>query len=324
VAAHHLRIGTRGSALALWQANWVADRLRELGATVELVEITTSGDREQRDPILEMNQQGVFTKEVQAAVFNGEADIAVHSLKDLPTETVEGLLLAAVPERESCNDVLVSRVANSLAELPTGARVGTGSLRRQAQLRSLRGDLEIVGIRGNVDTRLFKLAEGDYDAIILAAAGLNRLKKGSGLFSSGAGRMEQKKSPDPFFEELAPPRMLPAPGQGALGIECHREATEVLALVSQLEHPKSRAATDAERSMLAMLHAGCSAPVGSWGRIEDGELVLDGLVASLDGKQVLRASGRGAVQAAVQLGQGVAEELLAQGAGEIIQAARFP
>lgn len=305
MATKHTRIGTRGSALALWQANWVADRLRELGATVELVEITTSGDRDQRDPILEMNQQGVFTKEVQAAVLAGEADIAVHSLKDLPTETVEGLVLAAVPERESSSDVLVSHVAKSLAELPVGARVGTGSLRRQAQLKSLRGDLEIVGIRGNVDTRLRKLAAGEYDAIVLAAAGLKRLNLVANV-----------------VEELSPPRMLPAPGQGALGIECHRGASTVLALVSQLEHADSRAATDAERSMLALLHAGCSAPVGAWGRVEHGELALDGLVASLDGQQVLRASARGAVQSAIQLGQQVAEELLAQGVGEIIESAR--
>jgi hydroxymethylbilane synthase len=300
-----MRIGTRGSALALWQANWVADRLREIGATVELVEITTSGDRDQSDPILEMNQQGVFTKEVQAAVLNGEADIAVHSLKDLPTETVAGLLLAAVPQRESYNDVLVSYTAGSLAELPTGAKVGTGSLRRQAQLRGLRGDLEIVGIRGNVDTRLRKLAAGEYDAIVLAAAGLNRLNLVANV-----------------VEQLAPPRMLPAPGQGALGIECHREASEVLALVSQLEHADSRVATDAERSMLALLHAGCSAPVGAWGRVEGGELLLAGLVASLDGKRVLHASSRGTVQNASQLGKRVAEELLAQGAEEIIRSTK--
>jgi hydroxymethylbilane synthase len=305
VAANHIRIGTRGSALALWQANWVADRLRELGATVELVEITTSGDRDQRDPILGMNQQGVFTKEIQAAVLNGAADIAVHSLKDLPTETVEGMILAAVPERESSSDVLVSQAGQSLSELPAGARVGTGSLRRQAQLRHLRSDLEIVGIRGNIDTRLRKLVAGEYDAIVLAAAGLGRLQLTANV-----------------AEELAPPRMLPAPGQGALGIECHREASEVLNFACQLQHAESRAATDAERAMLAMLHAGCSAPVGAWGRVEDGNLVLDGLVASLDGRRILRASAIGPMEKATQLGRQVADELLAQGAGEIIQAAR--
>jgi hydroxymethylbilane synthase len=279
--------------------------LRELGATVELVEVVTTGDRDQRDPVLEMNQQGVFTKEIQAAVLNGDADLAVHSLKDLPTATAEGLLLAAVPAREVCFDVLITRQASSLAELPRGAKVGTGSLRRQAQLQALRDDLQIVGIRGNVDTRLRKLANGEYDAIILAAAGLKRLELEANI-----------------VEELSPPQMLPAPGQGALGIECRREAQEVLKLVSQLEHPPTRAAVDAERSMLALLHAGCSAPVGAWGRIKQGELKLDGLVASLDGKQVLRASASGPSSTAMQIGRQVAEALLAQSAQAIIEQAR--
>jgi hydroxymethylbilane synthase len=305
VATRHLRIGTRASQLALWQANWVADQLRLLGATVDIVEISTSGDRDQRDPILEMDQIGVFTKEIQAAVLNGEADLAVHSLKDLATETVEGLVLAAVPQRESCFDVLITRVAASLSDLPSGATVGTGSLRRQAQLRHMRGDLKIEGIRGNVDTRLRKLRDGEFDAIILAAAGLKRLDL-----------------TDHIVEEFAPPRMLPAPGQGALGIECHRQASEILEFVGQLQHHESRAATDAERSLLALLHAGCSAPVGSWGRVENGHLHLDGLVASLDGQHVLRATASGDIGIAIQLGQQVAESLLTQGAADIILAAR--
>lgn len=305
MAIPHLRIGTRASQLALCQAHWVADRLREFGATVDLVEITTSGDRDQRDPILEMNQQGVFTKEIQFAVLKGEADLAVHSLKDLPTESVAGLVLAAVPPRENCFDALLANKAKSLAELPTGAKIGTGSLRRQAQLRALRRDLQIVGIRGNVDTRLRKLADGEYDAIVLAAAGLKRL-----------GLAEQ------IVEVLAPPRMLPAPGQGALGLECHRDADEIRKFLGQLEHAETRAATDAERAMLALLHAGCSAPVGAWGRVEAGELRLDGLVASLDGQQVLRAAASGPIESAMQLGQQVARELIAQGAEEIIQSAR--
>ncbi len=305
MTATHLRIATRGSQLAVWQANWVADRLRGLGATVELVEVVTAGDKDQRDPVLQMNQQGVFTKEIQAAVLNGEADLAVHSLKDLPTATAEGLLLAAVPEREACFDVLITRQAASLAGLPSGAKVGTGSLRRQAQLQALREDLQIVGIRGNIDTRLRKLANGDYDAIVLAAAGLKRLELAANI-----------------VEELAPPRMLPAPGQGALAIECHREAQEVLKLVSQVEDSSTRAAVDAERSMLALLHAGCSAPVGAWGRVEQGELKLAGLVASLDGKQVLRASASGPPSTAMQIGREVAEALLSQGAQEIIEHAR--
>lgn len=306
MAAIHLRIGTRASQLALWQANWVADRLRELGATVELVEISTSGDRDQSDSIVEMNQQGVFTKEIQAAVLNGSADLAVHSLKDLPTETVPGLVLAAVPPREDCFDVLVSNTANSLAELPNGAKIGTGSLRRKAQLRALRGDLKITGIRGNVDTRLRKLADGEYDAIVLATAGLKRLNLAEHI-----------------VEVLAPPRMLPAPGQGALGLECHRDAHEIREFVSQLEHVETRAAVDAERAMLALLHAGCSAPVGAWARMERGSLKLDGLVASLDGQNVLRANATGSLNSAMQLGEQVAKDLLQQGAQEIIQAARL-
>jgi hydroxymethylbilane synthase len=302
VKTPHIRIGTRGSQLAMWQAHWVAEQLRQRGATVEIIEISTAGDRDQRDPILEMNQQGVFTKEIQAAVLNGDADIAVHSLKDLPTETVEGLVLCAVPPREVCFDVLITTRAKSLMDLPPNSRVGTGSLRRQAQLRHLRSDLEIVGIRGNVDTRLRKLRDGEYDAIVLAAAGVKRLN------------LEQH-----VVEELAPPRMLPAPGQGALGIECHRETHDIIEFVGQLDDENSRTATNAERSMLALLHAGCSAPVGAWGRVEHGGLALDGVVITLDGQRVLRASATDSVQNAVQLGQRVAEDLLKQGAQEIIQ-----
>jgi hydroxymethylbilane synthase len=298
----HIRIGTRGSQLALWQANWVADQLRQRGATVDIIEISTTGDRDQRDPILEMNQQGVFTKEIQTAVLNGDADIAVHSLKDLPTETVEGLVLCAVPPREVCFDVLITTQAKSLMELPLNSRIGTGSLRRQALLRHLRSDLEILGIRGNVDTRLRKLRDGEFDAIVLAAAGVKRLN------------LDQH-----VVEELTPPRMLPAPGQGALGIECHRAAHDIIEFVSQLDDANSRDATNAERSMLALLHAGCSAPVGAWGRIDNGELLLDGVVATLDGQRVVRASASGPSQSAVQLGRQVAESLLDQGAGEIIQ-----
>jgi hydroxymethylbilane synthase len=301
----HIRIGTRGSQLALWQANWVADQLRQRGATVDIIEISTAGDRDQRDPILEMNQQGVFTKEIQAAVLTGAADIAVHSLKDLPTETVEGLILCAVPPREVCFDVLITTKAKSLMDLPPNARVGTGSLRRQAQLRHLRSDLEILGIRGNVDTRLRKLRDGEFDAIVLAAAGVKRLN------------LDQQ-----VVEELAPPRMLPAPGQGALGIECHRAAHDIIEFVSQLDDANSRDATNAERSMLALLHAGCSAPVGAWGRIENGELLLDGVVATLDGRQVLRASASGSSMNASELGKSVAQSLLEQGAGRIIAAAK--
>lgn len=301
----HIRIGTRASQLAQWQANWVAAQLRALGVTVELVEITTQGDTQQRGPIASIGLQGVFTKEIQAVVLAGEADIAVHSLKDLPTETVAGLVLAAVPERESPADALVTAQADSLAALPVGAKVGTGSLRRQAQLRCLRPDLDVVGIRGNVDTRLRKLDEGEYAAVILAASGLNRL-----------GLAER------IVELLEPPRMLPAPGQGALGLECREDDTATRELLTKLDDANSHRAVEAERAMLAKLHGGCSAPVGSWGRIEGGQLVLDGLVASVQGDTVLRATAAGSIADATAIGYEVAEQLLAQGGAQLVAEAR--
>ncbi|NOY43022.1 MAG: hydroxymethylbilane synthase [Planctomycetes bacterium] len=300
-----IRIGTRASQLAQWQANWVASQLRALGATVELVEITTQGDTQQRGPIANIGFQGVFTKEIQAAVLADEVDIAVHSLKDLPTETVDGLVLAAVPERESSADALVAKKADSLMALPAGARVGTGSLRRQAQLRHLRPELDVVGIRGNVDTRLRKLEDGEYDAVILAASGLKRL----GLA-------------DRIVEFLEPPRMLPAPGQGALGLECRAQDAAVQELLGNLDDRGSHRAVDAERAMLAKLHGGCSAPVGAWGRLEGGQLVLDGLVATVDGSRVLRATATGQADDATAIGYEVAGQLLAQGAAAIVAEAR--
>jgi len=300
-----VRIGTRASQLAMWQAKWVAAQLQRGGAEVEIVEVTTAGDRQQTGPIAAVGAQGVFTKEVQAAVLSGAADIAVHSLKDLPTEQVAGLVIGAIPEREEVADALVSKVAKTLAELPAGARVGTGSTRRHAQLKHLRPDIEVLGIRGNVDTRLRKLDDGEYDAILLAAAGLRRLGWA-----------------DRITELLAPPRMLPAVGQGALGIECRADDQQTIKLLAPLDDSETRAATTAERAMLALLHGGCSAPVGAWGRIEGNQLVLDGLVANLDGTQVLTASARGPIADARRIGQQVAEQLLTQGAAELIAVAR--
>jgi len=305
LSALHIRIGTRASQLAQWQAHWVAGQLRDQGATVELVDITTSGDTEQHGPVAGLGMQGVFTKEIQAAVLENRVDVAVHSLKDLPTEPIAGLILAAVPERENVADALVTGLANSLASLPQGASVGTGSLRRQSQLKSLRPDLQVAGIRGNVDTRLRKLDEGEYDAIILAAAGLQRLGLGQRI-----------------TELLQPPQMLPAPGQGALGIECREADAQIRELLFGLEDADSRISIDAERSMLALLHGGCSVPVGAWGRVESGQLTLDGLVANLDGTKILRASAQGDVTTAAEVGRRVAEQLLEQGAAEIIAESR--
>ena len=283
----------------------MAECIHSLGASVELVEVSTQGDVQQSGSIASIGTQGVFTKEIQAAVLNGSVDIAVHSLKDLPTETLAGLQLAAVPVRASLADALVCREAESLDSLPRGAKIGTGSLRRQAQLLALRPDLQVLGIRGNVDTRLRKLDEGQYDAIILAEAGLTRLGW-----------------QDRITELLSPPRMLPAPGQGALGLECRADDHQLQRLLVQLGDPLTYAAVTAERSMLGLLHAGCSAPVGAWARTEGDKLKLDGLVASLDGKQILTAAGESEPTRAYELGQRVAEELLDQGASAVILAAK--
>lgn len=306
MSAPLIRIGTRASQLAQWQAHWVAEQLQGLGANAQIINITTSGDTQQQGPVAGLGVQGVFTKEIQSAVLDKRVDLAVHSLKDLPTDPIAELLLAVVPEREDVADALITNVATSLAALPPAARVGTGSLRRQSQLKSLRPDLQLAGIRGNVDTRLRKLDEGEYDAVILAAAGLHRLGLGERI-----------------VELLRPPQMLPAPGQGALGIECRAEDNTIRELLARLEDADSRVSVEAERSMLAMLHGGCSVPVGAWGRVEEGQLVLDGLVANLDGSTVLRATDRGDLTAAVEVGCSVAEQLLAQGAAEIIAGARL-
>lgn len=300
-----LRIGTRASLLARWQADWVAARLRELGAEVEIVLLSTRGDREQGESIGELGGQGLFTKEIQAALLDGRADVAVHSLKDLPTEPVPALTLAAVPPRGPNGDALVSVKYASVAELPGGAVVGTGSARRRAQLLHARPDLRMAEVRGNVDTRLRKLDAGDYDALVLAEAGLVRL----GL----AERIRQT-----LPKEL----MLPAVGQGALGIECRTDAAATQDWLSQLDDPHTRAAVTAERAMLAGLRGGCLAPVGAWGRVEAGQLVLAGVVLQCDGSQRLLAQNAGALDASESLGQAVARDLLDGGAAGLIDAAR--
>jgi len=309
-----IRLGTRASALARWQADWVAARLRETGQTVELIFITTSGDAQQVGSIGTIGGQGVFTKEIQRALLDGRVDLAVHSLKDLPTEPVDGLLLAAVPPREVVADVLISQSGKTFAELPAGARIGTGSARRQSQLRHARPELEYLDIRGNVDTRLNKLAAGDYDAIILAAAGLTRL----GL----AERITQ---------ELPREMILPAVGQGALGLETRADDTTTIAALSPLNDPPSHAAVLAERAMLATLRGGCLAPVGGWARFERvGTLTLSGTVLSLDGAARLLVhedaeidvTGEDWPAQAAALGEAVALQLIQSGAERLIAAAR--
>ena len=299
-----LRLGTRASPLARWQAEWVAARLSELGTPVELVPITTQGDVKS-GPLGQIGGQGLFTKELQRALLDEQIDLAVHSLKDLPTAAVDGLLIAAVPPRESTADVLVSAKAGSIETLPHAARVGTGSLRRKAQLLYLRPDLVIEDIRGNLDTRLRKLDEGAYDAIILAEAGLKRL----GL----ASRIRQV---------IPRSTMLSAVGQGALGIETRAGDVRSRSLVAPLDHEPTHLAVVAERTLLSTLRAGCLAPVGALATASGEQLSLTAVVLSPNGKHRLAAGAAMTVSDAIYLGQAVAEELLSQGAAELIAGAR--
>jgi hydroxymethylbilane synthase len=304
--SHQLRIGTRGSPLARWQAEWVAARLQEAGIRVELVPIATQGDVQQRGPIGEIGTLGVFTKEIQQALLDNRVDLAVHSLKDLPTEPVEGLCLAAVPKRGPHGDVLVSRTKQTFAQLPQGATIGTGSTRRRSQLWHARPDLKMEDVRGNVDTRLRKLQEGQYDALVLAEAGLTRLE------------LRQH-----ITEVLPQSLILPAVGQGALGLETRVDDQQTRQLLAILNDEATHQAVLAERAMLAALRGGCLAPVGARGRLEsDGRLHLDGVVLSHDGRRRLASLGEADPLEAVELGERVAADLLAQGAGELIQSAR--
>jgi hydroxymethylbilane synthase len=301
-----LRIGTRGSSLARWQANWVGEQLQARGAEVELVPIATAGDVDEQGPIGAIGTSGVFTKEVQRALLDRRIDLAVHSLKDLPTEPVAGLVLAAVPERESTADVLISRERHRFAELPRASRIGTGSLRRQSQLLHTRPDLAMLGIRGNVETRLRKLHEGQYDALVLAEAGMKRL----GLV-------------DQISEVLPRSLILPAIGQGALGLETRMDDSNTVTAVGALDHRDTHAAVIAERSLLATLRGGCLAPVGAWGRVESaGRLHLSAAVLSREGARRVAAEAADEITAAEALGRRVADELLRHGAAELIASSR--
>jgi hydroxymethylbilane synthase len=303
---NHIRIGTRGSPLARWQANWVAGQLRSELVEVELVPIATAGDRDQAGPIGAIGTTGVFTKELQRALLDGRIDLAVHSLKDLPTESVAGLVLAAVPPRESASDALLSRNRLRLTELPPAAKVGTGSLRRRSQLLFARPDLHVSEIRGNVETRVAKLHEGQVEAIVLAEAGLTRL----GLQSE-------------IVEILPKSLMLPAIGQGALGLEIRADDLATRSAVERLDDRATHAAVAAERSLLAALRGGCLAPIGAWARVEqDSELRLTAVVLARDGQKRLEAEAVDPLSEAVGLGRRVAAELLAQGAASLIASSR--
>jgi hydroxymethylbilane synthase len=298
-----LRIGTRGSPLALWQAHYVADRLRGLVASrsVELVEIETAGDRVRDVALSQIGGDGVFTKEIQRALLAGTVDVAVHSLKDLPTLPVEGLTLAAVPPRGPTGDAFVSRRHSSFDDLPPGATVATSSLRRRSQALHRRPDLNLVTIRGNVETRLRKLDEQNLDALILARAGLERLGLGAAI-----------------TEVLDPEWMLPAVGQGALGLECRADDRETRALLAHLNDEPSRQAVLAERALLRGLGGGCLVPIGAAATVTEGRLSLRGAVLSPDGSRRVAGDIEGTAGEAEALGHRLAEELLARGARELL------
>ena len=298
-----IRIGSRGSQLALWQAHHIADALRGLGHEVSIEIIRTTGDRMQNIAFASVGAKGMFTKEIEEALLAGTIDLAVHSLKDLPTELGDAFVLAAIPPRADARDVLVSERYHNLKDLPGGSVVGTSSLRRQAQLRALRPDLEYIEFRGNVDTRLAKLAQGKADAIILAAAGLDRLQRTAAI-----------------RERFAPEVLCPAPGQGALAIECRAGDEAVHKALLPLDDRNTRLAVTSERTCLAALGGGCLVPIGAYCHRDGDELSLQAVVTSADGSQVLAAQGRHTD--AVLLGEHLAQQLLQQGAGAILGLAR--
>ena len=299
-----IRLGTRASALALAQSRLVADRLRaQVSNDIVLVEITSEGDRD-HSPLAQIGGTGVFVSALRDALVAGEIDVAVHSLKDLPTAWTPGLRLAAIPEREDPRDIVVARDGLALAELPGGSVVGTGSPRRAAQIRALGFGLRVDPIRGNVDTRIRLVQQRRVDAVVLARAGLSRL-----------GRLHE------VTETLDPLLMLPAPGQGALAVECRESDAVLITGLSLLDHPSTRSAVTAERSLLAALEAGCTAPVGALAEIAPGaageELWLRAVVAATDGSRIVRMSITGAPGEASELGQKLAQDMLAEGVGAL-------
>jgi len=300
-----LRIATRKSPLALWQAEYVRDRLQEAhpGLRVELVRMTTQGDKVLDSPLAKIGGKGLFVKELEEGLLGGRADLAVHSIKDVPVELPDGLHLPVICEREDPRDAFVSRRFASLDELPQGARVGTSSLRRQCQIKARRPDLEILNLRGNVNTRLAKLDAGDFDAVILAAAGLLRL--------GFAGRITT------YLDTAV---SLPAMGQGAVGIECRRDDPEVNELIAVLDHTTTHILVSAERAMNHRLEGGCQVPIAGHAVLENGALFLRGLVGYPDGSQVIRDEIRGDPAEATALGIALAEQLLERGAGAILKA----
>ena len=299
-----IRIATRKSELALWQAKHVAGKLDELPqvSNVTLVPLTTRGDEILDKSLQKIGGKGLFIKELEVAMQVGEADIAVHSMKDVPAEMPPGFCIAAVLERASPADALVSATACNFSELPVGAVIGSSSLRRQAQLLALRPDVSVNPLRGNVATRLGKLDNGDYQAIVLASAGLQRL----GLQSR-------------ISEEFDPQQMLPAAAQGVIGIECEENRDELRELLAALEHAETKMTTIAERAVALTLGANCQSPVASFATIVDGTLTIDTLVASIDGCRIVREQATGSASDAAQIGTRAAERLLEQGVNDILR-----
>ncbi|MBF1801115.1 hydroxymethylbilane synthase [Alloalcanivorax profundimaris] len=305
MSAEILRIATRSSPLAVWQAEYVQKRLEALhpGLSVELVRIKTQGDKILDTPLAKIGGKGLFVKELEEAMMDGRADIAVHSMKDVPMELPEGMALPVICEREDPRDAFVSNHHDALMSLPEGARLGTSSLRRQAQVLANRPDLKVSSLRGNVQTRLGKLDDGQFDAIILASAGLKRLE------------MHER-----IRYDMPPEESLPAVGQGAVGIECRAEDERTAHLLAPLSDPLTWDRVTAERAMNRRLEGGCQVPIAGFALLEDdGRLWLRGLVASEDGKTVLRAEDRAPREQAAELGIAIAESLLAQGADRILR-----
>ena len=305
-ADHDLVLGTRGSTLALAQSGMVKADLEAMGLSVRVEVIRTTGDSDQHSPLFRIGGKGLFTRELDLALLEGRIDLAVHSLKDLPTELEHGLALPAVPEREDPRDVLVGPEGASglvtLQTLPPGARVGTGSLRRQALASAFRPDVDVVNIRGNLDTRIAKVDRGEFDAIIVAAAGIRRL----GLWSRVTEALERTS-------------WLPAPGQGALGLITRSGDAKMETILHPLDHPPSHIAVRAERALLAALGGGCNTPIAALGLPHDSGLRLWGLVASPDGKRVVLADGSGGLADPEDLGARVGRLLVERGAGEVLQ-----
>ncbi len=302
----HLRIGTRGSLLAKWQAEYVRKRLfSAAGVEAEIIVIKTSGDKFANAPLTQIGGKGIFIKELEDALLEESIDVAVHSVKDIPTEIHSRLSFPAVFRREDVRDCLVSASGATLANLRQGARIGTGSLRRQSQLRHIRPDLDVRDLRGNVDTRLRKAQSGEYDAILLAKAGLDRL--------GWSDRITETFAPDVF---------LPAVGQGAIAAECRLSDSEAAEVLGTLDDAESRSAIIAERALLSALQGGCQVPLGAWARTERGEFVLEACVCSVDGSQYVRQRATAAPEQAAALGEHVARLLLEAGAQSILEEVR--